>query len=546
MIRGLRLGVVLALMVVGASVDAIDLWRPIDGTSRELYRECDEGGIARNYAREGMRFLYPQIDWRGDGPGYVEMEFPIYPYAIAIAYRVFGIHEQIGRVIDYVLSLATLAVFIALASYLLPPTGAVFASLYFAVNPLIVRVANAIQPEPLMLLAYVAAVYAFIRWLDDDRWLWYLIALIATSVAILAKAPAAHVGLVFVAFTVWRTGWRRLLRPRLWAFAVVALIPPALWYAHAHGFYLAYGNSLGASNNRHVLGLATFTHAQYIAGIADLEVNFAWVGSGLLAVALALALAPNRTYFVYGLLWYAAVFVYYLVISGTSSHPWGSYYHIVSIPPIALLLGGAAAVAAERLRDAPPPLPRGRAFGVAALIVMAIGLVQAVHPGAGLLATVCAVGACLALLVWRRRASAAATAALLVLTGFTPILAVRQDIRDAHPDRFESWYRTARQFAPLIPPGVLIAVSGNFCVDASESAYNSPWHLYWTDHKGFTPCVQDHTMPEVRSLIQRGARYFIVERSALAQPGGPAFEAAMRQTYPVLSETPVAILFRLN
>ena len=541
MIRGLRLGVVVALLLVGASVDAIDLWRPIDATARELYRECDEGGIARNYARDGMRLLYPQIDWRGDGPGYVEMEFPLYPYMIAAGYRVFGIHEQIGRVISYVLSLATLLIFIGLASYLLPPIGAIVASLFFALDPLIVRMSNAIQAEPLMMLAYVAAVYAYIRWLDDDRWRSYGLALGMTTLAILAKAPAVHLGFVFLFFTLWRQGWTALRRWRLWVFAVVALIPPALWYVRAHEFWLAYGNSLGASNHHHIVGLATFTHLHYIVGIAGLEGAFVWVGAGALAVTLALAIGPRPWYLGYGLLWYAAVFLYLLVIAGTSAEPWGTYYHIVAVPPVSLLIGCAAVIAAERLRG-PQPITRPGVVAVVMMLVTAI--IQIGHQGAAIVPILCAIGLAIVAFVWRRDLGVTATTALVVLTAFSPIMAARQDIRDAHPHRFDAWYATARQFAPLIPPGVSIAVSGSYCVSPSESAYNSPWYLYWTDHKGYTPCVQDHTMPVVRSLMARGVEYFIVERTALA--ARPGFENDMRRTFPVVSETPVAILFRLR
>jgi 4-amino-4-deoxy-L-arabinose transferase-like glycosyltransferase len=424
------------------------------------------------------------------------MEFPLYPYAIAIGYRLFGFHEQIGRVISYVLSLATLLVFIALAAYVLPPPGAVVASLFFALDPIVIRVSNAMQAEPLMMFAYVAAVYAYIRWLDDDRWLWYGLALALTSLAILAKAPAAHLGIVFVFLTLWRQGWRAFRRPRLWVFAVAALIPPALWYARARGVWLTYGNSLGVSNHQHILGLATITHLHYIAGIARREAALVWMGAGALAVALALVIGPRPRFLGYGLLWYAAVFLYLLVIAGTSTDPWGAYYHIVAVAPAALLIGGAAAIAIERWR-------------------------QPQHPGR------------------------VATAALIGLLALIPVAALRRDILDIHPNQYVQWYATARQFTPLIPPGVTIAVSGAFCGGRpTESAYNQPWYLYWTDHKGFTPCIQDHTMPVVRSLIARGAQYFIVERSALAER--PGFENEMRRTFPVVSETPIAILFRLR
>ncbi len=543
--RRLSLGVILSLLALGAAVDAIDLWRPIDGSSRELFRECDMGGIARNYAREGMHLLYPRIDWRGDGPGYVEMEFPIYPYAIAIGYRALGIHAQIGRVITYAVSLVTLGLFIALATYLLPPVGAVTATLFFIIDPLTVRLANAIQPEPLMLLGYIGAVYTYLRWLDEDTWWWYGWALFLTSLAVLAKAPAAHVGLVFLALTVWRRGWRAFLRPRLWILGIAALVPPALWYWHAHQFYLTYGNSLGASNHQHFTGLKVLTESRYVTGIARIEMSLVWMSSGLLAVAMALALGLRSRAFTCGLLWYAAILIYYLLIAGTSAETWASYYHIVSVPPAALLIGAAAAAVVERLRSRQAPRLAVPRLAWAMVVLLCVAAVQQVlRPGTPIapLGVAALVGALV--LIARRAAGAAALAALACLTMLAPVSALRQTVSEIHPHRFEPQYETAKAFAPLIPPGVLIAVSGEACVSKDESAYNSPWYLYWTDHKGFTPCVQDHTIPVVRALEARGARYFIADRAALAaQPG---FEAEMRRAFTVESETSEAVLFKLD
>jgi hypothetical protein len=65
----------LGLFFLGAWIRSLDVWRPVDGRVRESWRECDYAAVARNFYREGMNILYPRIDWRGDGPGYAEMEF---------------------------------------------------------------------------------------------------------------------------------------------------------------------------------------------------------------------------------------------------------------------------------------------------------------------------------------------------------------------------------------------------------------------------------------------------------------------------------------
>jgi len=178
----------LGLFFVGAWIRSLDVWRPVDGRVRESWRECDYAAVARNFYREGMNFLYPRIDWRGDGPGYAEMEFPVIPWTMAALYKIFGYHEVIGRVLIYAFSLLTLCIFFLLARRLLPPWGAFAASLFFVLSPLAVRVSNSLQPEGPMLFFYVATIYAFIRWLEADRWIRYGAALSATALAILIKA----------------------------------------------------------------------------------------------------------------------------------------------------------------------------------------------------------------------------------------------------------------------------------------------------------------------------------------------------------------------
>ena len=149
--------VFLAFFLVGAALRGIDVWRPVDGSIRNDWREADVAAMARNFYREGMDIRYPRIDWRGRGPGFVESEFPLYPWTVAWLYRAFGLREELARVLSYLFSLAALGVFIALARHLLSPFAAAGATLFYVLSPMEIRLATAIQPEPLMLLAYLTA-----------------------------------------------------------------------------------------------------------------------------------------------------------------------------------------------------------------------------------------------------------------------------------------------------------------------------------------------------------------------------------------------------
>ncbi len=275
-----------------------------------------------------------------------------------------------------------------------------------------------------------------------------------------------------------------------------------------------------------------------------------WSLGGLLAVGIAVSLGPRLPGLGYGLLWYAAVFIYYLVIAGTSAYPWGTYYHIVALPPVALLVGWAGAVAAERLRR--HDLRDWQRVGIACLCVL-IASVAANHFGLGAGVVLVAAAVATVLLAWQRGArgsddpparQAVATGTLISFLFIAFVSTVKITATERHPDRMVAAYQTARLFAPLIPPGVPIAASGGYCVDAkTESAFESPWYFYWTDHKGFSLCTQDNTLANAYALADRGVHYYIVERWTFAWR--PGFETEMRRQFTVLAATPEAVLFRL-
>ncbi len=72
---------------------------PFEG--RLAWRQYDTAPIARNIAEGQFRVFYPQIDWRGNSPGYVESEFQIYTALVAVLYRLFTVRPSLAEVLDY-------------------------------------------------------------------------------------------------------------------------------------------------------------------------------------------------------------------------------------------------------------------------------------------------------------------------------------------------------------------------------------------------------------------------------------------------------------
>ncbi len=63
------------------------------------WRQADTAAIARNFYHNGFNILYPQIDWGGAGPGYVETEFQLVPFLTAVLYQLFGVHDYVARLV---------------------------------------------------------------------------------------------------------------------------------------------------------------------------------------------------------------------------------------------------------------------------------------------------------------------------------------------------------------------------------------------------------------------------------------------------------------
>ena len=276
---------IIALFFAAALLRFADIFRPINQAS---WRECDLGSIARNFAAEGMDPFYPRIDWRGDGPGYAEMELPIYPWLTAVTYKIFGVHDWFGRAWVFLFSLGTLFFFFRLAREYLSVFASTVAFAFFALNPMMVETATSIQPEGLMIFTYIAAAYFFVRWLKTERNVYFWPAAAITALTLLAKAPAAHIGLFFGALLIEKFGWRVVRQSKVWIFGALSILPSALWYFHAKNLWIVYGNSLGVSNEYHWVGWDFFTDAEFVSGILRSEFLYVWVSFGLIVGAFAI------------------------------------------------------------------------------------------------------------------------------------------------------------------------------------------------------------------------------------------------------------------
>ena len=299
---------------------------------RHAWRQSDTASVARNFHHNGYRLLYPEIDW--ETPGFVEMEFPIYPWTTSLLYSVGGESAALARSLAVLGSLVTIGFLYLLVLRILGRLAALWSAFFLAVLPSTLFFGRAIMPESWMLAATAAAVYWFLRWIDEDSWLFYWLALLATTLACLLKLTSLYLGLplLWLAWRKWGPGSVR--RWPLWLFAGLVTVPLVLWYGH--GYRL--GQESGASF--HILTAAgadkwgtwsllvdpAFYHRVFVGYLGERMLT--WVGLPIFVVGIFLRrLSPRERLFD---VWLLAVTVVLLLASG------GSYQHDYYSLPLVL------------------------------------------------------------------------------------------------------------------------------------------------------------------------------------------------------------------
>ncbi len=546
-----------AFFLFGAGLRLINVWQPVD---RASWRESDVSAIARNYYREGMNPLAPRIDWRGDGEGYTEAEFPFLSWLMALFYQVFGVHEVFGRIIAFLFSLGALVVFFKLSSYLLSELNALIAGFFFALSPLPLQIATSLQPDGLMFFLYLLAAYNFIRWLDEQKKSHFIWALTATALAILAKAPAAHIGLFFGLLLFFNFGFSALKDKKLWIFGVFSLLPALLWYLYARNLWLTYGNSLGLSNEHHWAGLYVLTNPAILFNIFRIDLTMVWMTAGVLIALGGILFNSREKSTKICLLWLTAIFVYYFLAAHTASQDWARYYHVVAVAPVALLIGNGLEVFKRFLISQRLFLAFGAMFFTFVLLSLITYFVKIPALFSLELKLSAIFGISLLVIVIFRRLlenySALSVinpslntdfiAGIAVLCFAVTFLYAGLNAKQMLTWEKSDYFECAKTFAPLMKKEGLIVASGGNCFGAAGKpvAYNTSYFFYWLDRKGFNICIEEQNIEKLENFRQRGAKYFVVEKSALQQ--NSEFGQNLLQKFELLGECEEAYLFDLS
>jgi hypothetical protein len=309
------------------------------------------------------------------------------PFIAAICYKFFGVHEWIGRIEAVILLAVSLPFFFLLVRDLLGPTAAIWALFFYSFAPLHLFTSREFMPDVPSLSLALIGLYFFLRWIDKERLTALFVSAVCISLSILIKLPSVLIGAPLFYLTVGAGCDRRILsrhssddhRPSwnygatsrpplqlLTLFAMIALLPPAIWYWHAHEvaekFYPHH--FFGAGGVRIMSASWYWKIAKQIATSSLTPVLFALATAGafitrsttepagaerreresprgLTSRVASQSIRAGLFHF-----WLAAMIVFIVVVGYGNRHQW---YQLPLVPIAAALAGAACASLASKI-----------------------------------------------------------------------------------------------------------------------------------------------------------------------------------------------------
>lgn len=200
------------------------------------WRQSDTEAMARNFNQYRFNILYPQLNYDGPQPNYAQLEFPVTPFLIAAVYRLFGESFMLARLVPLLFFAGSAYYLYLLGKELAGELFGRLALLAYGIFPFCVFFSRAIMPEPAALFFMLSGLYYFLIWQKaPGKRGRLLLSAGLLALGISQKIPAAYIGLPIGWVFLQRKGLRAIVSLAPWSFALLALLPPFLFFAWLKG-----------------------------------------------------------------------------------------------------------------------------------------------------------------------------------------------------------------------------------------------------------------------------------------------------------------------
>ncbi len=201
--------------------------------SFHVWRQTQTQSTIINFYEEDFNILNPRRNNRGDGDGIFRMEFPIMQWLFAGAYKIFGNHLIISRILSFIIGLLTLLGFYHLLINLFQKKIIALIGIwalnfspsfyYYTVNPM---------PDNFALCCSIWGVSFFFLWLRNKKLKFILISGLFLSLGTLSKLPFILYFILPCSFFIQRIIRKEFIRKYIISLLLIGLflVPPGIWY----------------------------------------------------------------------------------------------------------------------------------------------------------------------------------------------------------------------------------------------------------------------------------------------------------------------------
>lgn len=298
------------------------------------WRQSDTEAIARNFFEQRLNIFYPQLNYDGPLPNYVQLELQITTFLIALAYKAFGPSYFAARVVPLFFFVGSAYFFYLLVKKQYSYTTAWLATLIYGLFPINLFFSRAIMPESAALFFSLGGFYYFTEWTDNQSRANFLWATLFTALAITQKIPAVFLGLPMLVQLLAKRGRSILRTPLPWLYCCLTLGLPFVYFLTSH--YLADTAFVtGIAREQILSGFASAVFSAEARNFFAVYLPRSFTGWGL-ALASPGLLIFTKSFDKTLLVWTLALFLELITIVAVVRL---EYYLIFLGPVLALLVG---------------------------------------------------------------------------------------------------------------------------------------------------------------------------------------------------------------
>jgi len=307
------------------------------------WRQCYTASIARNFYYSGMNVFYPQVLASGNTEGYIGgSEFNIYPFAVAILYKLFGIHESLGRLVSIIAFCGGAFFLYKLTRKYAGSTTGLITLLFYTFNPYIFFYSRSFQPESTMLFFSITMLYFFSEWIDREGWWRFALMTFCATFAFLTKIPTICLGLPLLYLCLKKYKLNILTQWKLWLFAILSLTITLLWYKHANYLKSIDNLSVNSLSFSYYMKYSVYflTNLHFYEKVFYAEVfekDLIYIGGVFLVLGIIFTLKKKEFRYIH--YWLLAIIIYFFIAA--KEVEWHTYYTMPIIVPASVFVGYA-------------------------------------------------------------------------------------------------------------------------------------------------------------------------------------------------------------